>query len=249
MVTTRSRNWLFSASRPPSRPPRPPRSPRPWPRSPRSPRRAPPRAVVSGSRRSGLSCRSSYSFSHLNVLFVIFGHSASPPSRAPSATAATGRGTCYHRGRRRRLRYRQPWHARRRARRRAWPWRSCHRRMHAGRLPAWRPLATVRPLVSSTTWTNTWRAERLTTRRGRTAVPAIRLRRRSWRRLRWADLLLFVRFLLIAIAMVTYQPFRPCGGRPRLRNGRPCPCRAPASAACECWQQPRRPAACRYRKQ
>src|SRR6478609_3299918 len=169
-------------------------------------------AVVSGSRRSGLSCRSSYSFSHLNVLFVIFGHSASPPSRAPSATAAI-----------------RPWYL--------LPPRSkttasipaalarsatssptrlalavlspSNARRSASRVEA---LATVRPLVSSTTWTNTWRAERLTTRRGRAAVPEMRLRIRSWRRLRPAALLLFVRFLLIAMAMVTYQPFRPCGG-------------------------------------
>jgi hypothetical protein len=38
--------------------------------------------------------------------------------------------------------------------------------------------ARVKPLLSSTTCTNTWRAERVTTRRGRSAVPSIFLRRR-----------------------------------------------------------------------
>ena len=50
---------------------------------------------------------------------------------------------------------------------------------------------------------------------------------------------------LMIIAMVTYQPFRPCGGCARRRTARPCPCTGRACAACECWRQPRRPAACR----
>ena len=186
MVTTRSTNWLFSASRPPSRPPRPPRSPRPWPRSPRSPRRAPPRrsSVVAGAAVSVAGAATASVFDLHHVLFVIFGHSDSPPSRAPSATAAI-----------------RPWYL--------LPPRSkttasipaalarsatssptrlalavlspSNARRSASSVEA---LATVRPLVSSTTWTNTWRAERLTTRRGRTAVPEMRLRIRSWRRLR-----------------------------------------------------------------
>ena len=50
---------------------------------------------------------------------------------------------------------------------------------------------------------------------------------------------------LSEIAMVTYQPFRPCGGCARPRTARPCPCRARACAACGCWRRPRRRAACR----
>ena len=38
--------------------------------------------------------------------------------------------------------------------------------------------ASVRPAVSSTTWTNMCRVERVTTRRGRAAVPATFLRTR-----------------------------------------------------------------------
>ena len=40
-------------------------------------------------------------------------------------------------------------------------------------------LATVWPFASSTTCTKTCRADRVTTRRGRTAVPVMRLRRRA----------------------------------------------------------------------
>ena len=71
----------------------------------------------------------------------------------------------------------------------AWPWRSCRPRTCAGRPPwCWPRRASCRPR-SSTTWTNdVLRLERVTTRRGRSAVPAIFLRPRTWRRSAGRDL-------------------------------------------------------------
>ena len=43
---------------------------------------------------------------------------------------------------------------------------------------------SVWPIVSSTTWATMWRLERVTTSRGRSGVPLMRLRTRWWRILR-----------------------------------------------------------------
>src|SRR5699024_113382 len=59
--------------------------------------------------------------------------------------------------------------------------------------------ATVLPTVSSTTWTKTWRLLRVTTRRGRAAVPVTFLRTRRWRRPR-AALLPLARLTICAMA-------------------------------------------------
>ena len=48
-------------------------------------------------------------------------------------------------------------------------------------------------------------------------------------------------------AMITYQPFRPCGERPRRRSAHPCPCTARACGSCGCSRRPRRPPAWRCR--
>src|SRR3954464_3848060 len=72
--------------------------------------------------------------------------------------------------------------------------------------------ASVLPTRSSTTWTVMCLEDRVTTRRGRSGVPETFLRPRTWRRRR--DLVRVAVFLLFEseIAIVTYQPFRPCGG-------------------------------------
>ncbi|MFC5043175.1 hypothetical protein [Ornithinimicrobium kibberense] len=59
--------------------------------------------------------------------------------------------------------------------------------------------------MSSTSWTKTWREDRLTTRRGRSAVPVTRLRRRTWRRLRAASLVLE----RLTICAMAYLPAFP----------------------------------------
>ena len=77
-----------------------------------------------------------------------------------------------------RLDRRRPWPARRPARRPCAPWRSCRPRTprrSASRVDA---EASVWPSRSSTTCTKTCRADRVTTRRGRAAVPATFLRTR-----------------------------------------------------------------------
>src|SRR5699024_7678371 len=66
----------------------------------------------------------------------------------------------------------------------------------------------VAPASSSITCAKMWRDGRLTTKRGRTAVPLIRLRTRECRRRRAALLPL----PLILTVDITYLPFRPCGG-------------------------------------
>src|SRR5699024_430131 len=122
--------------------------------------------------------------SHREVLLIgrVLAHSFRPPSRAPSATAAT-----------------RPWYL--------FPARSkttasmpAAFARSATSSPTFLALAvlspsklrrsasivvtetTVLPTVSLTTWATMWRLERLTTRRGRSAVPLIFLRRRRWRR-------------------------------------------------------------------
>src|SRR6476469_5705166 len=71
--------------------------------------------------------------------------------------------------------------------------------------------ASVRPTRSSTTWTLMCLDERVTTRRGRSAVPETFLRPRTWRRSREATRALVCLPDLSEIA-ITYQPFRPCDG-------------------------------------
>src|SRR3546814_13574342 len=72
--------------------------------------------------------------------------------------------------------------------------------------------ASVLPTRSSTTWTLMCLEERVTTKRGRSFVPLIFLRPRTWRRRRDATRAEVCLRFLSEIAMVTYQPFRPCGG-------------------------------------
>ena len=72
--------------------------------------------------------------------------------------------------------------------------------------------ASVVPATSSTTWTKMCREDRVTTSRGRAAVPETFLRTRRCRRLRADAVLVACRAELDDAAMATYQPFRPCGG-------------------------------------
>src|SRR3546814_19663048 len=73
--------------------------------------------------------------------------------------------------------------------------------------------ASVLPTRSSTTWTLMCLEERVTTKRGRSFVPLIFLRPRTWRRRRDATRAEVCLRFLSEIAMVPYQPFRPCGDR------------------------------------
>src|ERR1700727_3255596 len=103
--------------------------------------------------------------------------------------------------------------------------------------------ASVRPTLSSTICTNRCRADRLTTRRGRSVLPVTFLRTRRWRRTRERvffavrgptrpeaysidDLLAWVP------AMTTYQPSRPCGGSLHPGTARPWPCTGLTFGAC-----------------
>ena len=89
------------------------------------------------------------------------------------------RGTCCRHGRRRPARRRPPSPARRPARRPAGPWRSCRRSAERRSASMVEADASVWPAPSSTTWTKMCLADRVTTRRGRSAVPETFLRTRD----------------------------------------------------------------------
>src|SRR6478609_5320679 len=135
MVTTRSRNWLLSASREPrsrfglrSRPPR---------RGSRSRSGAASVAAAASGAAVSAVTATSVSLISLTGSVPLRGRRRRSPRHGP-------RSGC-HRGRTRRLRRLRPSHARRRARRACAPWRSCHRRIHAGPLRGWMPMPGCDP--------------------------------------------------------------------------------------------------------
>src|SRR4051812_3527685 len=81
--------------------------------------------------------------------------------------------------------------------------------------------ASVLPATSSMSWAWMPRLERNTEMRGRSAVP-VTFARTRWRRLSrvWG------------FVMTVMRACPPFGPRTRPRSGCPCPCRAPAGAAC-----------------
>src|SRR3978361_372654 len=176
MATTRSMYWFLSS--PPPRPPRPPRPP------PRSPRWGP----LMGSTSSVLYKLRFVVSTSLDHRCAQLDHrcaqKARPPSRAPSASAAT-----------------RPWYLfpARSKTTEATPWVLARSATSSPTLRALTVLspsrvrtsasiveacASVLPTRSSTTCTGMCLEDRVTTRRGRSAGPLTFLRPRIWRRAR-----------------------------------------------------------------
>ena len=142
-------------------------------------------------------------------------------------------------------RHRRPWPARRRAR------RPCVALAVLSPSSARRSASMVRPRPACgrrgrrRPGRTMCRAERVTTRRGRSAVPVTFLRPRTWRRSRDAARARVCLPGLSAIAMsltsLSDLAADVLAGVPHALAL----VRARACAACGCWRRPRRPAACR----